>query len=161
MAREREAFEAHWQRVLADDAVTKQTIVFEGSVAGNIVCFEQGDRRLVGYWVGRGVLGGRVVATGALAELLAQVTERPLHAFVARANVASIRVVEKCVAAIPTRRLSRYDACEPTPAKPASAADAVREILGSEARLRGSLSFPLGGAPEFALDVVDPVAVRL
>jgi RimJ/RimL family protein N-acetyltransferase len=94
-ARDRAAFDAHWRRVLADDAVTKRTIVFEGDVAGNIVCFQQGDKRLVGYWIGR-EFWGRGLATSALTELLAEVTERPLHAFVARANVASIRVVEKC-----------------------------------------------------------------
>jgi RimJ/RimL family protein N-acetyltransferase len=39
---------------------------------------------------------GRRLATKALAELLEQVTERPLHAFVATTNPASIRVLEKC-----------------------------------------------------------------
>jgi RimJ/RimL family protein N-acetyltransferase len=36
------------------------------------------------------------VATAALAVFVAEVRERPLHAFVAKHNVGSIRVLEKC-----------------------------------------------------------------
>jgi hypothetical protein len=32
--------------------ITKQAIPFDGRVVGNIVCFEQGGSRLVGYWIG-------------------------------------------------------------------------------------------------------------
>ena len=52
-------------------------------------------RRLVGYWIGR-EFWGRGVATAALAAFVAEVKERPLHAFVAEHNVRSIRVLEKC-----------------------------------------------------------------
>ena len=52
-ASDREAFDAHWRRLLADDSLTKKTIVYEGEVAGNIGCWEQEGRRLVGYWIGR------------------------------------------------------------------------------------------------------------
>jgi RimJ/RimL family protein N-acetyltransferase len=94
-SRDREAFDAHWRRLLADDAVTKKTIVDEGKVAGNIGCWEQEGRRLVGYWLGR-EFWGRGLATRALAELLQEVAARPLHAWVARTNTGSIRVLEKC-----------------------------------------------------------------
>ena len=50
-ARDRKAFDAHWRRVLADDSAVKRTIVDGGAVAGNIGCWEQDGRRLVGYWV--------------------------------------------------------------------------------------------------------------
>ena len=50
-ARDREAFSAHWRRLLADDSAVKRTIVDGGAVAGNIGCWEQDGRRLVGYWV--------------------------------------------------------------------------------------------------------------
>jgi RimJ/RimL family protein N-acetyltransferase len=50
---------------------------------------------LVGYWIGR-EFWGRGLATRALAELLGMVNARPLHAYVAKSNVASIRVLEKC-----------------------------------------------------------------
>jgi RimJ/RimL family protein N-acetyltransferase len=94
-ARGREAFDAHWQRVLADESVTKKTIVHEGEVAGNVLCWPQDDRRLVGYWLGR-EFWGKGLATRALAELVEEVRARPLHAWVATSNVASIRVLEKC-----------------------------------------------------------------
>jgi RimJ/RimL family protein N-acetyltransferase len=64
-------------------------------VAGNIGCWEQDGRLLVGYWVGR-EFWGRGLATAALAELVAEIPERPLHAWVASSNVGSIRVLEKC-----------------------------------------------------------------
>jgi RimJ/RimL family protein N-acetyltransferase len=94
-SRDREAFYAHWQRLLANDAVTNRTIVADGQVAGNIGCWEQDGRRLVGYWLGR-EFWGRGLATQALAELLDEVRARPLHAWVASSNIGSIRVLEKC-----------------------------------------------------------------
>jgi RimJ/RimL family protein N-acetyltransferase len=94
-ARDRETFTAHWQRVLADEAATKKTIVFEGHVAGNVVSWDQDGRRLVGYWVGK-EFWGKGLATKALAELLEELTMRPLHAYVVATNIGSIRVLEKC-----------------------------------------------------------------
>ena len=55
----------------------------------------QDDVRLVSYWIGK-EHWGKGVATRALAAFLHIVTERPLHARVAKHNVASIRVLEKC-----------------------------------------------------------------
>ena len=94
-ARERDAFDAHWQRILANDANVKRTIVDEGRVAGNILCWEQDGKRFVGYWIGK-EFWGRGLATRALAELVEELTDRPLHAWVATTNVGSIRVLEKC-----------------------------------------------------------------
>lgn len=94
-ARDREAFDAHWRRLLADDSVVKRTIVDEGAVAGNLGVWEQEGRLLVGYWLGR-EFWGRGLATAALAELVEELDARPLHAWVAASNVGSIRVLEKC-----------------------------------------------------------------
>ena len=94
-AREREAFMAHWTKILGDDTVIKKTILLGDQVAGNIVCFEQSGRRLVGYWVGKH-LWGKGIATRALSAFLAQAKARPLDAHVAKHNVGSIRVLEKC-----------------------------------------------------------------
>lgn len=93
--RDREAFDAHWQRVLADDANVVKTITFEGQVAGNIGSWEQDGRRLVGYWLGK-EFWGKGLATKALAELVQELGTRPLYAYVAKTNVGSIRVLEKC-----------------------------------------------------------------
>jgi RimJ/RimL family protein N-acetyltransferase len=94
-ARDRETFDAHWQRILADETLTKKTIVFEGQVAGNAVSWEQDGRRLVGYWLGR-EFWGKGLATKALAELIDELDRRPLYAYVAKTNAGSIRVLEKC-----------------------------------------------------------------
>ena len=94
-ARDRAAFDAHWQKILADDQLTAKTVLFEDRVAGNVVSWEQDGKRLVGYWIGR-EFWGQGLATRALAELLAELPQRPLHAYVATTNAGSIRVLEKC-----------------------------------------------------------------
>jgi RimJ/RimL family protein N-acetyltransferase len=94
-ARDREAFDAHWRRLLSDDALVTRTIVDdEGRVAGNIGCWEQDGRRLLGYWIGK-EFWGRGLATRALGEFV-QELPRPLNAWVASSNIGSIRVLEKC-----------------------------------------------------------------
>jgi RimJ/RimL family protein N-acetyltransferase len=94
-AREREAFDAHWGRVLANDRNVVRAIEVDGEVAGNIGSWEQDGRRFVGYWLGRD-FWGRGLATAALAEFVQELEVRPLHAWVAASNVGSIRVLEKC-----------------------------------------------------------------
>jgi RimJ/RimL family protein N-acetyltransferase len=86
---------AHWNRILEDGSVVKKTVLFEGGVAGNIVSFVNSGEREVGYWIGR-EFWGRGVATRALAGFLRIEARRPLHANVARHNVASIKVLENC-----------------------------------------------------------------
>ncbi|HZE29554.1 MAG TPA: GNAT family N-acetyltransferase [Gaiellaceae bacterium] len=93
-AREREAFDAHWRRILADPSLTAKAIEVDGAVAGNVVSWKQEGRQLVGYWIGR-EFWGRGIATAALSELVAELG-RPLHAWVASSNAGSIRVLEKC-----------------------------------------------------------------
>lgn len=94
-ARDREAFMAHWGRVLDDGTLVKKTILFNDEVAGNIVSWEQDGEREVGYWLGRD-FWGQGIATRALAVFLGYVQARPLYAHVVKHNVASIRVLEKC-----------------------------------------------------------------
>lgn len=95
--REREPFMTHWRtRVLESATNKKKTIVVDGQVAGNVVSWEQDGQRLVGYWLGR-AYWGRGVATEALRMFLAEhETTRPVYAYVATHNVASVRVLEKC-----------------------------------------------------------------
>jgi RimJ/RimL family protein N-acetyltransferase len=94
-SRDREAFIAHWMRVLRDETVIKKTILYEGQVAGNILSFERSGRREVGYWLGKDYWG-KGIASRALAEFLRHVALRPLYAHVAQRNIASRRVLEKC-----------------------------------------------------------------
>jgi RimJ/RimL family protein N-acetyltransferase len=97
-ARDREAFMAHWAKILTDEANILKTILYGDQVAGNIVSWEQpdeGSEREVGYWLGR-EYWGKGIATRALSLFLEQVTARPLYAYVAKHNLASIRVLQKC-----------------------------------------------------------------
>jgi RimJ/RimL family protein N-acetyltransferase len=95
-SRDERAFMEHWAtKVLGDPTGVARTIELDGRVAGNVVSFLRAGRREVGYWVAR-ELWGRGVATEALRQLLGEIAERPLHAIVARHNVGSRRVLEKC-----------------------------------------------------------------
>lgn len=93
-SREREAFMAHWTKILANPACATRAILFNGNLAGNIVAWSDGADRLVGYWIGR-EFWGRGVATAALRQFLLCETTRPLCAHVVKHNVASIRVLQK------------------------------------------------------------------
>ena len=95
-SRRKDAFLAHWKnKVLGDDTVLVKTILFQGNVAGNIVCFEQLGEREVGYWLGK-EYWGKGIATRALTEFLKSIRARPLYAHVAKHNIGSRRVLEKC-----------------------------------------------------------------
>jgi RimJ/RimL family protein N-acetyltransferase len=93
--RERDAFMAHWARIMANPDNDKQTILFDGQVAGNVVGFGMEGKREVGYWIGKSYWG-KGIATQALAQFLQIVKIRPLFAHVVSHNIASRRVLEKC-----------------------------------------------------------------
>ncbi len=92
---DRDAFMAHWAKILADESIIKQTILADGQVAGSIGSFEQFGEREVGYWIGR-QFWGKGIATKALAAFLGHVKQRPLHARAVKDNIASLRVLQKC-----------------------------------------------------------------
>ena len=93
--REREAFMAHWARILGEETVMVRTVTVDGKVAGNVLSFDRLGEREVGYWIGR-EHWGKGVATAALSAFLLQERTRPLTARVATINAGSIRVLEKC-----------------------------------------------------------------
>lgn len=94
-ARERDAFMAHWHKIMANNTGVMRTILFNRQVAGNIVSFMMDGEREVGYWLGR-EFWGRGIATAALEQFLEIEKERPLFAHVARHNIGSLRVLQKC-----------------------------------------------------------------
>ena len=94
-SRDRAAFDQHWAKLLADDSLQKKTVIVDGEVAGNIGSWTAEGKREVGYWIDR-AFWGRGVATEALSAFLCLEQTRPLYAGVAKHNVASIRVLQKC-----------------------------------------------------------------
>jgi RimJ/RimL family protein N-acetyltransferase len=94
-SRDREPYIAHWIMVLEDESIGKKTVLYDGEVAGNIVSFGPENERMVGYWIGRDYWG-KGVATLALRQFLQVERTRPLYAHVAKHNIGSIRVLEKC-----------------------------------------------------------------
>jgi RimJ/RimL family protein N-acetyltransferase len=93
---DQEAFSAHWDKILADPTVTIQTILYDGCNAGHVLSYEDEGKPEVSYWIGK-AYWGKGIATQALREFLAHKNEiRPIYARVARDNVASRKVLQKC-----------------------------------------------------------------
>jgi RimJ/RimL family protein N-acetyltransferase len=93
--RDRVEFMAHWRRSLADATAILETVDWRGEVAGNVVYWEEHGEPKVGFWLGK-EYWGRGIASAALSLFLGLVSVRPLYARVAKHNLASRRVLEKC-----------------------------------------------------------------
>jgi RimJ/RimL family protein N-acetyltransferase len=94
-SRDREAFNAHWAKIMANDTAILKTIEVDGKVAGHLVSFLIGEERQVGYRLGK-EFWGKGIATEALRQFLGAVETRPLFAHVVKHNIGSKRVLEKC-----------------------------------------------------------------
>jgi len=94
-SRDHDAFMAHWKKIMAYEKNLIKTILHTDEVAGYILSWEMEGEREVGYWLGK-AYWGKGIATRALAEYVNIVKLRPLFAHVARHNVGSRRVLEKC-----------------------------------------------------------------
>jgi RimJ/RimL family protein N-acetyltransferase len=93
---DREAFTAHWNEIMAEPTNMIRTIVCDGQVVGSVSSYEESGRPEVTYWIGR-AYWGKGIATRALTAFLAQVNAtRPIYARVAKDNLGSRRVLEKC-----------------------------------------------------------------
>lgn len=90
------AFTAHWQRILTDETVIIKTITCAGQVAGSVSSYEEEGKPEVTYWLGK-EYWGKGIATWALQAFLAHTNKRrPIYARVAKDNLGSRRVLEKC-----------------------------------------------------------------
>lgn len=91
---DRPAFDAHMAEIRSRPDVTLRAIIVDGQLVGSISSFVvEGDTEVT-YWIDRAEWG-RGVASAALALLLDEVPERPLHARAASDNAGSLRVLEK------------------------------------------------------------------
>jgi RimJ/RimL family protein N-acetyltransferase len=91
---DRAAFDAHWARIRASDAVIR-TVLADGEVVGHTAVYGPPKEREVTYVIDR-AHWGRGIATLALRALLEVVPARPLHARAAADNAGSVRVLRKC-----------------------------------------------------------------
>ncbi|MGW4729082.1 GNAT family N-acetyltransferase [Streptomyces shenzhenensis] len=93
--RERDAFLTHWRkRVLGDPDCLVRTVTVDGEVAGNFVSWSEGDRRFIGYWLGR-AYWARGIGSRALGLFLRQEHTRPLYADPFSGNTASVRLLRR------------------------------------------------------------------
>jgi len=92
---DRDAFNAHWARIMAGEDVIIKTILLDEIVVGSVLGYNQSGEQEVSYWIGR-EYWGRGIATEALQLFLHVLKTRPLFARAAKDNIASIRVLEKC-----------------------------------------------------------------
>lgn len=90
------AFTAHWHRILTNETVIIQTIICDGQVAGSVSSYEDEGKPEVTYWLGK-EYWGQGIATWALQAFLSHHNQRrPIYARVAKDNLRSRRVLEKC-----------------------------------------------------------------
>jgi RimJ/RimL family protein N-acetyltransferase len=94
-SRDRDSFMAHWSKIRKDESNILKTVLYNGQVAGNMLSFVMEGKREVGYWIGR-EYWGRGLATKALKMFLEVENIRPLYGVVAKHNIGSRRVLEKC-----------------------------------------------------------------
>jgi RimJ/RimL family protein N-acetyltransferase len=93
---DRDTFIARWTKILGDESITIQTILFNGQVVGHVLSYRDEDGQPeVSYWIGR-PYWGKGVATRALSAFLDHIKVRPLYARAAKDNIGSLRVLEKC-----------------------------------------------------------------
>lgn len=91
----RAAFDERWQRLRQDDKIIMRTILADNEVAGSILAYGEPGIREISYWIGK-PYWGHGVATKAARIFISGLDERPLYARVAKDNLGSMRVLEKC-----------------------------------------------------------------
>jgi len=93
----RDAFMAHWARIIDDEAIVIQTILCNEQVVGHVLSYpnEAAGKPEVSYWLDK-ACWGRGIATRAHFAFLTRLKGRPVYARVAADNAASLRVLEKC-----------------------------------------------------------------
>ena len=91
---DKQAFEMHWEKILADPGITIRTILYNDNVAGSVLCHSWYGKPEISYWLGK-EFWGKGIATHGLALFLEVMTLRPLYAMVVKDNLGSICVLEK------------------------------------------------------------------
>jgi RimJ/RimL family protein N-acetyltransferase len=92
--RSEEAFFAKWKEILQDPNLVSKAIILDDQLVGSISIFQIEGSNHIGYWIAT-EWWGKGIASRAVAMILDQVSLRPIHARVAKHNVASLRILEK------------------------------------------------------------------
>ena len=92
---DRSAWDARWERLRQDDKICIRTVLGDGEVVGSILAYGEPGIREISYWIGK-QHWGHGIATKAARIFIAEVGDRPIYARVAKDNLGSMRVLEKC-----------------------------------------------------------------
>src|SRR5256885_11202306 len=71
-SRDRDAFMAHWARIMSNETGILNTILADDTVAGNVVYWEAAGEPNIGYWLGK-THWGKGSASAALAQFLTRI----------------------------------------------------------------------------------------
>src|SRR2546426_4636301 len=96
-SRDRDAFMAHWARIMSketNETGILNTILADGTVAGNVVYWEAAGGPNIAYWLGKTHLG-EGVASAAPAPFFTQIEGRPIFAHVGKHKFPLIPVFQK------------------------------------------------------------------
>lgn len=88
----RATYAAKGRKIVVNDEIIKKVIVVDDEIVGSVASFVVAGDTEVTYWIRRD-LWGRGIASAALAELLREVTVRPILARAAADNAGSARVL--------------------------------------------------------------------
>src|SRR5207244_12634119 len=92
-SRDRDAFMAHWARIMSNETGILNTILEDDTVAGNVVYWEAAGEPNIGYWLGK-THWGKGIASAGLAQFLTKVEERTVYAHVAKHNLDAISCLQ-------------------------------------------------------------------
>lgn len=92
---DRAAWDERWNRLRHDDKICIRTVLGDGDVVGSILAYGEPGIREISYWIGR-QHWGHGIASKAARLFIAEVSDRPIYARVAKDNLGSMRVLEKC-----------------------------------------------------------------
>jgi len=96
---DRATFNLRWSKILASSDVKVRTIVVDGQIVGYVAQFHRSDKAEVSYCLGKQYWDNGF-ATYALRQFLGEIGVWPIYARVAKDNIRSVRVLEKCDFAI-------------------------------------------------------------
>lgn len=91
---DKNAFDKHWVKIRNNKEIISRTILVDAQISVYIVSFIMGEKREVGYWIGKDYWGKGIV-TSVLTKFISEIKIRPLSAHVAFDNYGSIKVLEK------------------------------------------------------------------